>query len=222
MAPNLEINTRIYRKYIAEANKLYNEREDVRTFTELLLSLFTIIIFGIFAIRPTLVTISKLTKELEDKKQLVATLNLKIDHLGTAQELLAKNRNKISTLDLAIPTQPVIQSYVRQLQGVALNNNLNIVGMNFGTAPLVDKSLGLPPGTNKVPITKPIEFGEQDIDFSISVSGEFNSLADFVSQIENLRRPFGHIQTSIDLSQSVEGDKIVLTIKGIVPYIQKL
>lgn len=222
MAPSLQINPRIYRKYVAEATKLYNEREDVRTFTELLLSLFTIIIFGIFAIRPTLITISKLTKELEDKKQLVATLNLKIDHLGTAQELLANNRNKVTVLDSAIPSQPVVQTYVRQVQGIALNNNLNIVGMNFGTVPLVDKSLGFPPVSNKVPITKPIGFDEKDIDFSISVSGEFSDLSNFITQMEDLRRPFGHVQTSIDLSQSVEGDKIVLTIKGIVPYIQKL
>jgi hypothetical protein len=58
-------NYELYRKYIESAFRQYQERQDLKTYTDLILTSLAIIIFSLFAIKPTAVTIIKLYKEMK-------------------------------------------------------------------------------------------------------------------------------------------------------------
>jgi hypothetical protein len=77
-----------------------------RVSIELFLTVGTVVFFAIFAIRPTLVTMSNLIKELEEKRTLDAQLSEKIAGLSSAQTQYLLQQPRLALLDEAIPLQP--------------------------------------------------------------------------------------------------------------------
>ncbi len=72
--------------------------------TELFLSIFTIIFFAVFAIKPTLTTMSDLVKEIEDKQKLNKQMQQKVTALATAQTEYEKFQDQFYLLDQSLPT----------------------------------------------------------------------------------------------------------------------
>src|SRR3989339_1895714 len=80
----------------------YNERPSLKAYVEIFLTLTAISLFGLFAIRPTLITIGKLLQEIEAKKSTLTTMNEKIGNLRTAEDLFARESEKIKLVKEAI------------------------------------------------------------------------------------------------------------------------
>ena len=70
-----------YKSYFLNVMGRYKERADVKVYLEILLSLATISVFAIFALRPTILTIAGLLKEIETKKETLAKMDEKISNL---------------------------------------------------------------------------------------------------------------------------------------------
>src|SRR5690606_34207297 len=81
-------------------------------------------------IRPTLVTMSDLIKELEDKRELDQQLGQKIAALSTAQSTYLSAQSRLAVLDEAIPTSPQFITSVKLLEKVASDNKLVISNLN--------------------------------------------------------------------------------------------
>ena len=62
-------------------SKAYEDREDIRVFIELLLTLVAVFVFSVFAIRPTLNTIGGLTQEISSKKETIDIMDKKIANI---------------------------------------------------------------------------------------------------------------------------------------------
>ena len=130
MAINITTNIGKYKNYFQDIRIFYEQRQDVKIFLEILLSLATIILFSIFAIRPTLLTIGQLLTEIQNKEVTVAKLNEKIENLKTAQVVYESSGGVLSLLDTAIPSETEIEkeAYQQSIKTILHkhNNLLNV------------------------------------------------------------------------------------------------
>ncbi|RJR29356.1 hypothetical protein C4564_03400 [Candidatus Microgenomates bacterium] len=221
MASRWQQENRIYRGYIRNLYLLYQNRQDVRIFTELLLSLSVISIFGLFAIRPTLVTIASLSTEIESKQELVNTLDTKIDNLIVAEELYSNYRSNIDLLDTAIPKNASPIEYLRQIEGIARKNNVDVIGMSVEGVTLLGANIEPAITQNPQQNTKVDNFPAQAkaIDFSFNANGKYENISGFLSDLEALRRPIFIDDIGVSVpSVDGAGDVLLLTIAGRVPY----
>jgi Tfp pilus assembly protein PilO len=144
---------------------------------ELFLSIGVIIFFAIFAIRPTLLTMSDLIKEIEDKRQLDTQLSQKVSALNIAQENFAILQNRLFVLDEAIPSGADIAHALKIVEKAASDQNLAIYNVTVLEIPQTP-----PPET---PIT---QLERQSLPIQLSVSGSYEAIRGFAEQLQNSRR----------------------------------
>jgi hypothetical protein len=203
-----------YKSFLLNTVDRYEERTDVRVYLEILLSLATISVFAIFALRPTLLTIAELIKEIEAKEELVDKLDSKIETITAAQIIYDKHRNNIELLKDAVPQQAKIDHLIYQLEGLVEKNNLRAQSIAVKETPLLDSP------------KKSVQSGQNDkessesVSFDIKVRGDYVSLFSFITDVENLLRPIKIINTTILAQQDEETEEIFLslTLSGDMPY----
>jgi len=144
---------------------------------ELFLSLGAVIFFALFAIRPTMVTMSDLIKEIDDKKAFDQKLSQKIAALSTVQTQYLSLENRLSVLDQAIPSSPKFEEAIRIIEKLASQNKLVINSMQVSEIPSEPISLA--------------EYGSrqrESLPISINVIGEYSAIRTFVENLKNNRR----------------------------------
>ena len=97
-----------YRSYFLNIVGVYKQRKDLRMFLELLLTLVTVSFFAAFALRPTLLTIIELLKEIDTKEETLTKMSTKIQNLQQAQTLFLQEQSRISLLETTIPDTPAL------------------------------------------------------------------------------------------------------------------
>lgn len=150
-----------------------------RASLELFLTIGTVAFFALFAIRPTLLTMSNLIKELDDKKVLDTQLSEKIASLQSSQIQYAQLEQRLPLLDEAIPLRPQFYEAIVLVEKVASDNNLVIQNLSLQTIP-ADKELDQPLTSQ----------ARQFLPFRVTLSGDYESIKNFVSQVQSLRRLF--------------------------------
>lgn len=111
-----------YRKNLANIYK----KPAAQVSMALILTIFAIIFFGIFAIRPTLATIVELNKRIDDQKIVVEKLEKKATALATAQSEYLLIEEKIPLIDAAIPKTHSLDTLLKQIEGIAATLNAPI------------------------------------------------------------------------------------------------
>lgn len=207
-----------YRDFYLNIVSLYKKRQDLRIYLEVILSLTTVSVFIALALRPTVITISELYKEIENKEDIVTKLDEKIKNIGLAQETFTQEETKIALTKTSIPGTPVPESYVKQIEGLAIQNNLSLLGVSVGEVTLV--GVAKKGSIQETELTSLPE-GANGVTFSISVSGNYQQLFSFISGLETLRRPLKIDNLSITTSKTQEGtNRLVLLVSGRVPYLK--
>lgn len=194
-----------YQKYMLDILALYQTRPDLKAYLELLLSIFTITLFAVFAIRPTLVTVGELLTEINTKKETLATLTQKADNLATAQNLMQKQQKNIDLLNLAIPASPLPQSYVRQIEGLAQKDQITITNSKTGEVKLAS--------------TQKATTGQDS--FEVSFSGKspsYSAIAQFALDIENLLRPSSPTTVTESLTKTENSNDFTLNYSANIPF----
>jgi len=158
---------------------------------ELFLSIIAVIFFAIFAIRPTLVTISDLIKEIDDKKVLSEKMSQKIAALATIQTQYLSLGDQIKVLDEAIPTQPRFEEALRIMEKMASDRHLVINSMQVNEVPPAQEA--------DVPFAQK---ERKNLPVSVSVTGDYPTIRNFVEDLKNYRRAL--IVDSIIFSVSEE------------------
>jgi len=216
MAVQWRANSQLYRKYIHELVNVYRERSDVRAFTEILLSVLAIFVFGSFAIRPTLVTITGLNVEINSKRDTLATMDAKIDNIIAAQQLYETNRDVINLLSTAVPEKATPLEYASQIETIAAARNVELISFTvdnaaiFGDAPVATEQ-ELAEGE------EPIQ--EKSLPTSISVQGTYADIFGFQTDIERMRRPVKPEAFLLVLSNIEDEESLLLTLSGEIPYL---
>ena len=203
-----------YQGFFLNIVDLYKKRQDLRMFTEVILSLTTIIIFLVFALKPTVLTIINLVQEIQSKKDTIAQLDQKIAALQSAQSVYSQQSSFISTAASSVPSDPQPEIFVRQVEGISSKDSVNILGISVGQVTLT----GTETQKAKLSDLKPVSSKAKEMAISISVSGNFSNLTSFINDLDNLRRPIKIDVLGINSSLTDKGRVIVAVISGRVPF----
>jgi len=201
-----------YKDFFLNILRVYKARPDLKSFLEIILSISAVLIFSIFAIKPTALTIIELRKEIQGKEDTVLKLTQKIKSLQTASSVLEQNSASLKFVKQAVPDKPEVEVVVNQVQGYANISSVEILSISSSEVLLWGKEktkktekLTLPQDSKELPIT-------------ISVTGDYQNLAGFLKNIEVLRRPIKIDTFTINSSQTENGTVLVMIITGRLPY----
>lgn len=211
-----------YRKYLFQIMQLYRNRADVRAFLEILLSLFTVAIFGVFAIKPTVVTIGGLITEIRSKTQISQQLDQKIQALAAAQQIYEQEKAKIALLETAIPTSPALEDYVKQAELLAIDHQVSIEIVSVKNVPLIGEAVLSE--TTVVPeseedTVEPFPPNGQAIEATLAVSGAYQDLLAYLKDIEEARRASLMDSVSFNSVATTADEVLIMTMQKRFAYL---
>ncbi len=207
MAANWKGNQ--YQRYLLDVMALYRQRPDLKAYMELLLSIATIALFILFAIKPTLITIADLLTKIKSEETTSTLLDTKIKNLGIAQGLFNGQKANIDLLKQAVPDSPEVSSYIRQVEGVIKKDSVV-------TSTLSVDRVSLTPTTGTASSNL---LNENSINVGISTTGSYQNLSSLIVDLENLRRPSILKKVDFNITQLNDLSKILnLSISSSVPY----
>lgn len=213
MIPDPRLNARRYQRYFVDLRALY-QRKDVVIYTGLTLSLFAVAFFGLFALRPTLVTIASLTKEIRSKRETEQKLQTKINDLRQAQINYAQVASSVYLVNQALPTNSSLPEIIYQIEGLAQKNNLTLNSLTFMPVDIINKN------PKQKSVSKTFS-PASEIGFDLTIKGNYENIKAFLDSLEKLRRII--IVDSFRLNQTkVEEETTMnLNLAGRAFYIEK-
>lgn len=205
-----------YKAYFLNVQNIYKTRADIKMFLEILLSLATISIFGVFALRPTVLTIAGLYQEIKTKKETLAQMETKIASLESAQATLNEQSAILPILEISVPLKPKPEDFVRQIRGLANQNSVKVAGFSIEETILKGRA------TKNVSAktTSPFAEGAGAMGFSGGVSGNYANLLSFLQDLGNLRMPVYLSLFNLTVAKTESGQALNLAFSGVVPYLE--
>ncbi len=168
-----------YHRYFLNTKTLYRRR-DVVIYTGITLTLATITFFSFFAVKPTVTTIASLVKEIDSKKTIDQKLQIKINSLRQAQTNYSLISDKLIIVNQVLPQEPDLIDLIYQIEVLTQKNNVAIKSVAFGPSYLSGEE------ESKKKISQ-----YPAINFSLGLTGNFESINNFATSLENLRRSIG-------------------------------
>lgn len=179
--------------------KKFYERPVTKVSVELVLSIVTVMVFALFALRPTLNTMSQLLKEIEDKRKVNEALEQKARALGTAQRELTTFENRFQILSQAIHPQLSLDSALYYLEYLVARENITLAQLQIEEFPLGEPEQTPSPSPSPAPRTAqgttpataartPKEINEYA--FQVTFDGEYGEVLRFFAALEQVRPLF--------------------------------
>jgi len=104
----------------------YLDQERMRKFVGIALTLIALSFFGLFAINPTVSTILRLRKELEDSKYVNTQLETKNENLNKLRTAYTNIEKDLNTINEAISVKPNAHLLFAQIQAISQQNNIKL------------------------------------------------------------------------------------------------
>lgn len=171
-----------YSAYLQRVSQTYQNKE-VRIYTSLILSFLTVAFFAYFAIRPTLITIASLKKEVKDQKEILKKLDDKLLVLSQAQQNLRTIEPLLYLLDEALPKESYLTLFLGQIETLINQNNLTLVSDKTGQVLIKGEEYKQ---ANSSKQTEVKNYPSYTI--SLVLAGNYEDLTRFLNSLENLRR----------------------------------
>lgn len=206
-----------YKDFFLNVLNTYNQKPNLKIYLELILSLSTISIFAFFAIKPTILTIIELNKEIGAKITTSTALKQKIKNLKTASDILQQESQNIHFINQAVPKNDDLEVLVKQVENLLTESSLQILG--FSSADII--IFGNKADVKKTSDVQKLSDDANELTFSFSASGSYQNILLFLTKIENLRRPIKIDSITINSSFVENGKVIVLIVTGRVPFLLK-
>lgn len=163
-----------YEQTLSNYNKLTADPKK-KSYFEISATLILLIILVIM-IYPAIQHIATVNKEIETNKIIEKKLVDKITNLGLAQENLDKVKADLPLLEKALPTGSDIKNYIKTpLEALASKNSVALKSVQFNDVPLSTP-------------TSEANLAVRNIDFTLSLSGDFAKLTNFLLDAENFIR----------------------------------
>jgi len=192
----------------AEMVPHFKERK-TRAFSTIILTLIALILFGLFAINPTLSTIAQLKKQIEDNTELLVKLDGKISNLGALTQKYNSLQNDLVYVNQAIPAKPTVPTLIGQLQAIGKNSGITINRLQALEVELANAK------------TNPKLDNYSFFAFSLDAKGSYNGIASFFNNLTN----FDRIVTIDSISVSNESfteKTVTITIRGKAYFMDSL
>lgn len=214
-----------YKSFFLNTLTQYRERSDWKAYLEILLSLVTISVFSIFALKPTIITIAELIQQIESKKETVAKMDSKIQNLTRAQNLYDRQRSNILLLtEISVPNSPNPDIFARQIEALSAKYQFKVANFTLGTSPVLGKDNEMPLQSEADPDSKTGSGEKQSFNIVTAIGiDQYQQITDFVKDFENLRIPPNISRLDLESKSSEPGKEraITLTIGGDLPYLSK-
>lgn len=204
-----------YKDFFLNVANFYKQRTDLRIFLEIILSLSTVIIFLVFALKPTALTIISLLQEIKGKEETIVVLDKKLSDLNRASDVFADNQAAVVDIETAVATSPHPDLIIQQVQGLAVKNSVDILGASIGQVIII----GTAPAKKSSSDVKPLPGGAKEMPISINIRGNYPNLITFLKDFENLRIVTKIDNIAITSSTTDSGQTIIAIISGRVPYL---
>lgn len=162
-------------KYLDYIHSLPNFKEEkVQSYATLILTLFAICIFGIFAIAPTLGTIFQLRKTLTDNKFVDGQLQTKISNMSSLQQSYSQLSGQLPLIYAAVPKTASESDLGGKIRALGASTKVNIKQLSI-TSVVVTSNKHTASTLTPVPII-------------ISLQGDLDNLKTFTTRLVNLDR----------------------------------
>ncbi|HZJ18630.1 MAG TPA: type 4a pilus biogenesis protein PilO [Patescibacteria group bacterium] len=173
----IAINKNVFRDI--KKNKYFEllpdfKAEKTKKITTLILTLVALSFFGLFAISPTLSTIARLQKELEDNKFVDKQLQTKINNLSILQQKYSSIQNDLPLIYLSVPKSPEAPLLTAEIQGLASKFNLKITSLQIFEAEVEKKE-------NDKKQYSSFMFG-------VSADGSYENISNFITSAIDMQR----------------------------------
>lgn len=195
------------REKITKTLNDFYQRPVARVSLELFLSVGAVIFFAVFAIRPTLVTMSDLVKEIEDKRDLDQKLTQKIASLSTAQTSYLDVQERLYLLIQTLPSTPDLIHSVKILEKLAADQGVLIDSLTVSEVPREVSA--------EIPFTK---LKKSSFPVSMSLSGDYEKIRNFVQALIGYRRLFITDTVIFSTSEERGQKKLRANISLSIPY----
>lgn len=164
-----------YQRYYLNLRRFY-QQPVARVSIFVVMSFMTVSFFSVFAIRPTLITISGLIREIEDKGEINSQLEEKIVGLSLVQAEYTQVQVDLAKVWRAMPDRPEVASLIWQLELAAVRNGLKLINLQvepvtLTAVPQVKEGKELP-----------------QIEVGVTVGGNLTQIKEFMKTINNLGR----------------------------------
>lgn len=210
-----------YNKYFTKIREAYSQRIEIRESLELILSLLTISILIIFALRPTINTIAELFATLKSYQEISIKLEEKISSITKAQQVWGQEQDNLSFIDQALPSLPNPQVFLKQIEGLVGKHKLFVKSFSAENILLSGKSTTVSKELSEQEKANNTIANIKLMKFSLSFTGTYSQVSAFLEDFENLRQTTIINSFGISLS-ATKLNEINLRIEGNVPYFGKM
>ena len=167
------------------------------------LSLFSLSFFGLFAIRPTLITAVSLLKEVNDLRNLSQDFENKISNIISAQSEYEKIRNSITLVDKALPENSDLPKFARSMERMSIKNEITLNQLQIDSAPVsLSKNAG----------------NLNNFNFIMIAVGQYEKLNAFLDDVVNNIRIINISSLDFSPEGGTESGIMRMSIKGKVYY----
>ncbi len=209
-----EINrTIVSGEVIREQLEKFYEKPVTRVSFELVLSLVGVMFFALFALRPTLNTMSSLLNEIEEKEEVDVALSRKISALATAQNEFITFGDRFSILDETIHTNMSLEVALIYMEYLVARENLSLAGLQIREFPLI---LTAPADTGQE-----LRLGDREIQpyaFQVAFRGSYSDVIRFFEAIESVKPIFSVQEFTFNVEQNRDDTRTLSTTATIIMY----
>ena len=152
-------------KFYGRNIRPYLTSPEKKRYTILGMTLFSLVVFGAFAIRPSLFTISRLNREVKKAREAKTILDQKINDLSQAQVNYQLALNNLELVDKALPKDASVPAILETLALAAGRNNISLEETEFGE---IEGKAGL-----------------ETLPFTVRAVGELKNIQNFIAELEN-------------------------------------
>ncbi len=178
----------------------------VRTYGSTIFTLFMILIFIFFAIRPTIATILVLQKKLTDAESVLQKVTQKANDLSLGKQnydnLDISIKNKIQT---AIPDTLELKTLIQNIEQTAKNHDASVSALQI--QPL-DLEVKKGTGVGKI----------SEVNFTMNIEAVYKNMLSFLQDLKTSSRLISI--DSLSLTKVSEGSGLIMSITGKAYYIK--
>lgn len=185
-----------YREYLKLLPKLKDEK--TRTYTWLAFTLAALSFFGIFAINPTLSTITELKRKLADMQDVYQKYDIKLKNLVALQNAYKYLSGNLPVINNAMPQKPEAPKMVGQINALIKKSHLEITSL---------RTMGVEITPGKQSSNKVSSFT-----FTLQASGQYEDMLSFIQSTTHANRLIT-IDT-ISISKDTKTSELVLDLRG--------
>lgn len=153
--------------------KKQRENEKFMHYLEIAATFVLVTFFLVFAIRPTILTISSLVGDIKSKQLLKAELKTKINDVIRAEDLFSQVQDRYLVINTSLPDKAYYTQTADQIRQSALASGLLVDNFGFSLQSNKDKSID--PNVSYYSV-------------GLNIQGQFNSAIKMVTDLLNNRR----------------------------------